>query len=145
MAPAVVSGVAQTLSLFQDAKSHSSPREDKGTSSPEADVSKTVTPVAVDTISISSRSRQAVTDVKHVETAVDTAQKEKIKKRDAAVNTEKSGGAAAKVQFVYDQNGELSVRYMDSSDRLVYQSPSELMLQMKEAASKSDSSVDTKA
>jgi hypothetical protein len=143
--PAVVSGVAQTLSLFPNAKSHSSPQEDKGTGSPGADVSKDGAPAPVDTVSISSQSRQALTEVKKEEAVIDWAKKEKVKKEDAAAVNGKSDTAAAKVLFVYDLNGELSIRYMDTADRLIYQSPSELMKQMKEAASKSDSSVDTKA
>jgi hypothetical protein len=50
-----------------------------------------------------------------------------------------------KVQFAYDMKGELSVKYMDASNNLIYQSPSELMIRMKaEAASKLDSAVDMK-
>ena len=148
MASAVVSSVAQTLSLFSHAKSQAPPRNEKGASSPGAgvDATKDGMSVFVDRVSISSQSRQAITDVKIEETAIEESKREKVIKEDASrANNEKSDRAAAKVQFVYDLNGELSIRYMDTADRLVYQSPSELMQQMKEAASKSDSSVDTKA
>ena len=146
MTPVVVSGVAQTSSLFTHAKSLSSPIGEKGTGSPGADSAKDGTSGPVDTVSISSLSRQAITDVKKEEAVIEGAQKENVKKEETAVaNNEKSDRAAAKVQFVYDLNGELSIRYMDSADRIVYQSPSELMQQMKESASKSDSSVDTEA
>ena len=146
MTPAAVSGAAQTLSLFSHAKSLSSPRRERATPPLGADAAKDGTPVTVDTVSISSESRQAVTDVKKEEAAIEGVLKEKVKKEQAATAAGgKSDRAAARVQFVYDQNGELSIRYMDSADRLVYQSPSELMKQMREAAAKSDSSVDTKA
>jgi F0F1-type ATP synthase membrane subunit b/b' len=103
-------------------------------------------PAAVDRVSISFQSRQAIKDAKKEETAIEESEREKaIKEAASRTNSGKSDGAAAKVQFVYDLNGELSIRYLDTADRLVYQSPSELMLQMKEAASKSDSSVDTEA
>lgn len=146
MAPAEVSGVAQTLSLFVNAKSQSSPQE-KGTSPPGADVTKDDTPTLVDTVSISSQSRQVMTDVKRDEALVEEAKKEKVKKEKVNIvnDSEKTDRAAARVQFVYDLKGELRVRYMDTANRLVYQVPSELMLQLKEAASKSNSSVDTKA
>jgi len=143
--PAVVSGVAQTLSLFPNAQSHSSPLEDKGTGSPGADVTKDGPPPPVDTVSLSSQSRQALTDVKKEEAVIDGAKKGKVKKEEATAVNGKSDMAAAKVLFVYDLKGELNIRYMDTADRLIYQSPSELMKQMKEAASKSDSSVDTSA
>jgi hypothetical protein len=143
--PAVVSGVAQTLSLFSNAKSYSSPQEDKGTGSPGADVPKDGVTAPVDTVNISSQSRQTLTDVRKEEAVFGGAKKEIVKKEDAASANGKFDMAASKVLFVYDQSGELSIRYMDTAERLIYQSPSELMKQMKEAASKSDSSVDTKA
>lgn len=146
MAPAEVSGVAQTLLLISNAKSHSSPQE-KGISSPGADSSKDGTSPPVDTVSISFNSRQAMTDVKKEEALIEEAKKQKVQneKANSVNDSEKSDRAAAKVQFVYDLKGELSVRYMDTANRLIYQVPSELLLQLKEAASKSDSSVDTKA
>lgn len=146
MAPAVVLGAAQTLSLFSNAKSYSSPREEKVADSPGADVTKGRISAPVDTVSLSLRSRQAVTDVKKEETAIEAAEKEKAVKEESTIaNSEISNETVAKVEFVYDLNGELSVKYMDTSGRLVYQLPSELQLQMKEAASKADTTVDTKA
>lgn len=148
MAPAVVLGAAQTLSLFSNAKSYSSSQEDGVTVPPGvgADVPKDRISVSVDTVSLSSQSRQAVADVKKEETAIKAAEREKAAKEESTIVTsERSNEAAAKVEFVYDLNGELSVKYMDTSGRLVYQLPSELQLQMKEAASKADTTVDTKA
>lgn len=143
MASAVVSSVAQTLSLFSHAKSQAPPRNEKGSSSPGAgvDATKDGMSVAIDRVSISSQSRQAMSGVKKEDAALEEARREKVINEDAV----RANNAAAKVQFVYDLNGELSIRYMDTADRLVYQSPSEFMQQMREAASKSDSSVDTKA
>lgn len=146
MAPAVVLGAAQTLSLFSNTKSYSPSREEKVTTPQVADVTKNRSSVPVDTVSLSLQSRQAVAEVKKEETAIEAAEREKTAKEESAIaNSERSNGAAAKVEFVYDLNGELSVKYMDTSGRLVYQLPSELVLQMKEAASKADTTVDTKA
>lgn len=148
MAPAVVLGAAQTLSLFSNAKSYSFSREESVIVPPGAgaDVAKDRISASVDTVSLSSQSRQAVADVKKEETAVKAAEREKVVEKESAIaNSEGSNEVAAKVEFVYDQNGELSVKYMDTSGRLVYQLPSELQLQMKEAASKADTTVDTKA
>lgn len=148
MAPAVALGATQTLSLFSNAKSYSSSREVSVTVLPGAGVdgAKDRISASVDTVSLSSQSRQAVADVKKEETAIKEAEREKVVKEEATIaNSERSSGAAAKVAFVYDLNGELSVKYMDTSGRLVYQLPSELQLHMKEAASKADTSVDTKA
>jgi len=148
VASAVVSSVAQPISLFSHAKTQAPPRDENGSTSPGAgtDGAKDGMPITVDRVSISFQSRQAMTDVQKEKTAIEESEREKaIKEAASRRNSGKSDGAAAKVQFVYDLNGELSIRYMDASDRLVYQSPSELMLQMKEAASKSDSSVDTEA
>ena len=146
MAPAVVLGAAQTLSLFSNAKSYSPSREEKVTTPPGADAVKDRSSASVDTVSLSSQSRQAVAEVKNEETAIEAAEREKAVREESTIaNSERSNGAAAKVEFVYDLNGELSVKYMDTSGRLVYQLPSELVLQMKEAASKADTTVDTKA
>ncbi|MBV5338993.1 MAG: hypothetical protein J0665_05455, partial [Deltaproteobacteria bacterium] len=75
------------------------------------------------------------------------AKKEEAKreKPDQGSNGENSGGTVAKVQFVYNPEGNLSIRYMDTASRLIYQVPSELMLRLQEAVLKSDSSVDTNA
>lgn len=143
MESAVVSSVAQTTSLFSHAKSQAPPRDEKGSSPPGAgaDATRDGMPVPVDRVSISSQSRQEMSDVKKKDAALEEAKREKVINEDTA----RANNAAAKVQFVYDLKGELSIRYMDTADRVVYQSPSELMQQMKEAASKSDSSVDTRA
>lgn len=139
MTPAMVSGIAQTLPLLSNAKLNSSPQEGKGAAPPNAGAvpTKDSTPVTVDTVTISNRSRQTVTEAKREE-----AEKEEPNK---VKNSEKYDRAIAKVQFVYNPKGDLSIRYMDTASRLVYQIPSELMLRLKEAVLKSGSSVDTKA
>jgi hypothetical protein len=102
--------------------------------------------VFVDTISLSAQSRQAVQDVKNNESLSEAAKKKKVTKEESVVsdNGGNLGRATAKVLFVYDLKGELSVRYMDRANNPVYQVPSELMLQIKEAAAKPEASVDTK-
>lgn len=104
-------------------------------------------PVSEDTISISDQSRQAAIDAQKKEALVDEAKKQEAKRDETsrATNNAKSAGAIAKVQFVYNPKGALSIRYMDTASRVVYQVPSELMMRLTEAASKSDSSVDMKA
>ncbi|MEI6306705.1 MAG: hypothetical protein WCP33_07775 [Deltaproteobacteria bacterium] len=138
MTPATASGISQQLPSVSAAKSNSSPQE-KGADSQRAGevFAKDSKPIPVDTVSISYQLRQTANDVK----------KEEAKKEEAnsVKNIDNSGKAAAKVQFVYDLKGDLSIRYMDNNNRLIYQVPSELMIRLSEAASRSDSSVDTKA
>lgn len=139
MTQAMVSDIAQTLPFISNAKSNQSPQEEKRTLSPNAGAvsTKDIKPILGDTINLSYQSRQTITDAKNEE----AKKKETNKINDSG----KYDMAIGKVQFVYDLKGVLSVRYMDSANRLIYQVPSELMLRLKEAASKSDSSVDMKA
>jgi hypothetical protein len=136
---AMVSDIARTLTLLSNTKSALSPQEEKGVGTPSAGAvsAKDSKPIPVDTISISSQSRQSTPDVKKEE-----AKKEETNRVNSGF---KSDGARSKVQFVYDLKGNLSIRFMDTANRLIYQVPSELMLRLKEEASKSGSSVDTKA
>lgn len=147
MTPATVSGLAQSLPLFSGAKPDSSPQGDRSAKSQSAQVQtvKEATSEAVDTVSISELSRQAVTDARKETPLVEEPTKENTKKEAAQLNdNEKPGRGTANVQFVYDLKGELKVRYMDTADRLIYQVPSELMTRLKESAAKSDSPVNTK-
>lgn len=148
MTPTTVSGSTQALPLFSDAKPPPA-HVDKSVSVQNAAINPAGTaPVSADTVSISSQSRQAGAEVnKETVPSPEVAQKEKARKEEALarINGKKPEQALAKVQFVYDQKGELSVRYMDASDRLIYQIPSELVLYLKEAAVKAESTVDTKA
>ena len=139
MTPAMISDIAQTPPQFLNAKPNPSPQEWRGTGSSNADaaLAKDSKPVPADTVSISLQSRQTITDVRK-----EDAKKEATTK---VADSEPSVRAMGKVQFAYDLKGDLSVRYMDASNRLIYQVPSELMMRLKEAAAKSDSSVNTKA
>jgi hypothetical protein len=98
----------------------------------------------IDTVSISSQSGPAVGGGMAKEVAPEVTNKERAKKEAASVRVklQSSEQAPAKVEFVYNQRGELIVKYMDASDRLVYQIPSELMLFQREFASKLSLSVD---
>lgn len=149
MTPTTVSGSIQALPLFSDAKLNPAPHVDTVPSAQNAAIHAANTaPVSSDTVSISSRSRQAGAEVnKETVPSPEVAQKEKarIEEALARINGKKPEQALSKVQFVYDQKGELSVRYMDASDRLIYQIPSEIALYLKEAAVKAESTVDTKA
>jgi len=137
--PDVVLNIEPSLPLLSAARTGAAPQEEKG--APSSNVATASTkennPIAVDTISISLQSRQAVTDL----------EKEKAKSEISSViaKGKPSDQAAAKVEFVYDLNGEVITKYLDSSNRLVYQTPSELMLRLKESTRKTDLSVDTKA
>lgn len=91
--------------------------------------------VPVDTVNISSQSQQKAINL----------EKEDVQKEINQNFSDKSGGAVAKVQFVYNPKGELSLRYMDTANRLIYQTPSELMQKLTEALTKPDTSVDTNA
>jgi hypothetical protein len=144
-----VAGLTQALPLFSDAKSSPPPQVGVAAASqsvPESSANNGP-PISADTVSISSQSRLAVSGVKKEELPLEVVKKEKAKKEEATVraNGENTAQAFQKVQFVYDQKGELSVRYMDASDRLIYQIPSEIMLYLKEAALKTGPSVDMKA
>jgi hypothetical protein len=145
--PTTVLSLNQTLPLFSDAKSNLLPQWDRS-ATPQSAVAHTANDYAPgfsDTVSISSQSRQAVAGIIQKELPLDVVKREKAKREEAntRINSDKPEQALSKVQFVYDQRGELSVRYMDASDRLIYQTPSELVLYLKEAALKTESAVDT--
>lgn len=136
MTPDMVSGITQSLPQAPNAKLSPSSQEDKGTPPPNAAVStKDGTSLPVDTVTLSKQLQQPKPDVN----------KEEAKKEQAKNETnEKSNRAIAKAQFVYDLKGDLSIRYMDTADRVIYQVPSELMIFLREAAAKSEASVDMK-
>jgi len=145
MATANVSGISVPLPLFPTGKSTPSPQEELQSAVPKAGVAlakeSEPIPAATDTVSISIQTRQTI-----VNAGKEEAKKEEVKKAEVinSDNGERSDKAVAKVEFVYDPKGDLIVRYMDSSSRLIYQAPSELMLSIREAALKAES-VDTKA
>lgn len=98
--------------------------------------------VPVDTVSLSSQSRHASSGGQDLQS---TSEKEKKAETKSVTNDRAPDYGFTAVQFVYDPKGELSIRYMDSASRVIYQTPSELMLRLKEAIAKFDSSVDTVA
>ena len=134
-----VSDITQSSSFLSDSKSNVTVHSDtstlfKGTGVNEVSVGM---PASVDTVSISSRSRQVAGDVTK-EISAEVAKKEKAKKEETTVRlkVESTERALSKVEFVYNQRGELIVKYLDASDRLIYQIPTELMLFQRESASK---------
>lgn len=138
MLSVIASGITQTLPQLSAGKQNASRQEDR-VSSPAvtASATKESGPVSADTVSISSQLRQTINDV----------EKELVKKVETSKENSNDNISVVmpKVQFAYDMKGELSVKYMDASNNLIYQSPSELMIRMKaEAASKLDSAVDMK-
>lgn len=149
MTPAIVAAIDQTLPLLSNAASNALPQEGKGGAPPVAgaEMPKDGAKIPVDTVSISAQSRLVQKDVKKNESTSEEAKKKAPEKERSVLadKGEKSDRSIAKVQFVYNLKGELSVRYLDTANNLVYQVPSELMLQMREAAAKSEASVDTKA
>jgi hypothetical protein len=139
MTPDMTVGLIQTMPLKLNTQSKQSPPEDKRTGTPNSDtgLTKESKPVTVDSVSITSQLQPAKSDVKKAETKKDSA--------NIVVSNDSSESPAAKVEFVYDLNGDLITKYMDSSNRLVYQTPTELLLRLQKTSMKSDASVDTKA
>ena len=139
MAEQIALNIDRSLPLLSNAMSYQSSLDEKGLNASNSTVVATKDSVstAVDSVSISSELKQVLTDVN----------KEAVKKEEVALqkNSGPSDRAAAKVEFVYDQNGDVITKFMDTANRLVYQTPSELMLHLKETAAQSSSSVNTKA
>lgn len=92
-----------------------------------------------DVVSLSSPFQQAQFDAKKEEKKSENTAIES----DSASEKGKAARSMANVEFVYDLKGELSVRYLDTADRLIYQVPSELMVRMREATAKADSALNT--
>ena len=131
------SNASQPFSALPTVAPDSFTSNEKGLASSATSISSTkdTAPTSVDTVSISSLSQQKATDAK----------KEEIKKEASNYISDKPDATVAKVQFVYNPKGEISIRYMDTASRIIYQTPSELMLSLKDALTKSDTSVDTNA
>lgn len=140
MTPATLPNIELSPALVSAVRSSSPPQEVAANAGGASTTENAH--VTGDTVSISSQSRHALTAVKEVESQIEKAKKEETKRIT-------NGGAGdkdiAKIQFVYNPKGDLSIKYMDTASRLIYQIPSELMLRLKESAQKADSSVDTKA
>lgn len=150
MATTVDSNIAQSssqqLSIIKSSSSSSaSARKDEVKNSAlnvSAVVAKDNNPGPVDTVKISTQAIQSNSDVKKDEAKKVEAKKDAAGSGSINVSTE---GATAKVQFVYNQKGDMITKYLDSSGELIYQVPSKLMLLTEEAAeSKSKSSIDTR-
>lgn len=145
MTPDMALSIDQALPLISNARSGLSPQEDKGGGASGGGVvssSKDSKLIPVDTVSISSQSRQTIINAAKEKFLAEEALKKEI---NVISKDDKSDRTAAKVEFAYDVNGDIITRYLDSASRLVYQTPSELMLRLKETILKSDFSVDTKA
>lgn len=138
MTPDMALNSAQTISLLSDTKSNPAPQEkSRAPSAGQSEQSAKEKQAPVDTVSLSPILQQTFAEI----------QKKEEKKQDATIvaKNETSGVAASKVDFVYDVNGELITKYLDTANRLVYQTPSELMLRMRGSGAKSEVSVNTKA
>lgn len=134
MTPTNVSAVVQPPSPVSTVQSSLYSQDEKGSASMSGGevLSKDSKTYPVDKVSISDELRQTIADIKKEEA--------KVVKESGKLET-----AAAKVEFVYDLKGDLSIRYLDNASRLIYQVPSELMLSLMESLRNSDSSVNTKA
>lgn len=140
MTPATVSSADMSAAIISMAKTNApSPA---GVPAAGAASTKGNVNVPVDTVNISSQSRHASSGAKNPQSP---AEKEKMAETKNATDDGTLGREITAVQFVYNPKGELSIKFMDSASRVVYQTPSELMLRLKEAAAKLDSAVDTKA
>jgi len=157
VAPTAVSNIAQSstpqISTMRSSSLSVSVKKEENKSvslNGSAGESKENKPVSVDTVRISFQALQSSSDVKKdeakVEVKKDEAKKVEAKKEaDGGVNNNVSSeGASAKVQFVYNQKGDLITKYLDSSGDLIYQVPSKLMLLTQETELKSNSTVDTR-
>ena len=161
MAPTVVSSIAQSsaqqLSTIKSGSVSAPAKKEESKSTPlsvTAGVAKDDKSGTVDSVRISFQALQSSSDAKKDEAKVD-GKKDEAKKVDAkketagnANNNVNAEAATAKVQFVYNQKGDLITRYLNSSGELIYQVPSKLMLLTQEAELKSkstsNSSVDTR-
>lgn len=135
MTPAMVVDIAQKSPSSPAARPGSSPKGENAS----AVLVKDSKSIAVDTVSLSPELQQASADPSKKEAKID--EPNTLNNSD----TPTSARSMAQVQFVYDLKGDLSVRYMDTADRLIYQVPSEFVMRMKEIASNTNSPVDTKA
>jgi len=139
MTPDVTLNPAQAVSLLSNGTPHSA-RQEAGPATPVPQsevVAKESKPNAGDTVSLSPQVQQALAEAEQKDAK--KLEREPVSKKEA------SNRSAAKVEFVYDLKGELITRYLDTANRLVYQTPSELMLLMKEGDSKAKTAVNTKA
>lgn len=149
MTPTSISDIAAPLKYVTAAQANSAlPQSgESGLTGVRAVAAPDTPQLSVDTVSLSDRSRQPFADGRRDQAAVADEKKQETKKEGS--ESEKAGGkpdrTIAKVQFVYTMKGTLRMRYLDTASRLIYQVPSELMLQLREAMANSGSLVNTKA
>ncbi len=138
MTPDVALSPTQTISLLSNGTPHPTRQEAvPAMPVPQSEaVVKDNKPNTGDTVSLSPQVQQALAEAEQRDA--------KKQERGPVSKEEVSNRSAAKVEFVYDLKGELITKYLDTANRLVYQTPSELMLLMKEADSKSKAAVNTK-
>lgn len=140
MASDLVTSPIQTISLFSNGRSPHQLRKEFSPASlfPKGDgLEKKDTQSAGDTVSLSPQLQQALDDAE---------KKDKMKLyEEPEKKKEISNSAVAKVEIAYDSNGELVTKYLDTANRLVYQSPSEMALFLRETEAKSKATVNTTA
>ncbi|MEI6826745.1 MAG: hypothetical protein WCK54_14210 [Desulfuromonadales bacterium] len=147
MTSSMVQDINQSVSFISDAQLNLplQPGRSVASSIKAGSSAAEVSAVFFDTVSISFQSRQTVAGEEEKGLSPEVVKKEKAKKEEenTRIIEESSQRKLSKVQFVYNQRGDLIVKYMDASDRLVYQIPSDLMLFQKETALKVGASVDS--
>ena len=138
MPPDTVQGITQATPQISDAKPGQSQQAENSVVSQSAVANTGNATPAVDIVNISAQSRQAAVGEVKKDITAEVVKKENARKEEA--NARMSGNvfeqAPSKVQFVYDQKGDLIVKYMDTSNRLVYQIPSKLTIIQRDLASK---------
>lgn len=151
MTTAIVSGLSQSPQLVsskhkdsQRTKSDSVVTSSKTAVQPAATVLHDSKASATDTVSISDLSRRAVAAATKPLTADEETKKKRNEPAAPQNFTDTQGTTVAKVEFTYDSKGERIVRYLDTADRLVYQQPSELTLQLNEHSKKTADLLNTR-
>lgn len=143
MTATLASAAPSALPTYTSTDTTLTPPELKPVANAKNDAAQTVdnavnqTVATADTVTLSEKARQS---------GKEEQKQQVVPEKDPASAQETSVRAVAKTEFVYDQKGELIIKYMDTSDKLVYQIPSELMLKMREEAAKAEATaVNTKA
>lgn len=142
MTPAMVSGIAQTLPQASSTAISNASRQLQNEAALKENnaPAKANNPAAADSISISPQARQAIANGDKEKPSNNSVKKD----NPAQENSTDVTAATSKVQFEYDLKGELVTKYMDSSERVIYQVPSELKQRLAEFLSKPESSLNTK-
>lgn len=149
MASVIVSAMNQMVSSVSKSTLNPAAKDIKAADVPvpTATSAKENAKIAGDTVALSTESQKTDAVVKSTEFNHEVEDKKKMEAGLQSIlveKTEKFDKSIAKVQFSYNLKGEISLRYLDTSNNLIYQVPSELMMQLKDSASKSETSVNTK-